>query len=95
MNGTEAIAAILSQAMGQDASVHLIGEALPLSGAAAPMLAAHPERCHLLPAADASLLGIAIGIALSGGKPVVELSGTAALWGALQQLGQELSLIHI
>ena len=89
MNGTEAIAAILSQAMGQDASVHLIGEALPLSGAAAPMLAAHPERCHLLPAADASLLGIAIGIALSGGKPVVELSGTAALWGALQQLGQE------
>ena len=89
MNGTEAIAAVLAQVMGQDASVHLIGEALPLSGASAPMLAAHPERCHLLPAADASLVGIAIGIALSGGKPVVELSGTAALWGALQQLGQE------
>lgn len=89
MNGTATIAATLSQTMGEDATVHLLGEALPLSGAAAPMLAAHPDRCHLLPAADASLVGIAIGIALSGGKPVVELSGTEALWGALQQLGQE------
>jgi len=89
MNGTDTIAAVLSQTMGEDATVHLLGEALPLSGGAAPMLAAHPDRCHLLPAADASLVGIAIGIALSGGKPVVELSGTEALWGALQQLGQE------
>ncbi len=89
MNGTETIAETLSQAMGQDAKVHILGEALPLSGAAAPMLAAHPDRCHLLPAADASLVGIAIGIALSGGKPVVELSSTEALWGTLQQLGQE------
>ena len=89
MNGTDTIAATLAQAMGEDATVHILGEALPLSGAAAPILATHPERCHLLPAADASLVGVALGIALSGGKPVVELSGTEALWGALQQLGQE------
>ena len=94
MNGTDTIAATLAQAMGEDASVHILGEALPLSGAAAPMLAAHPERCHLLPAADASLIGVALGIALSGGKPVVELSGTEALWGALQQLGQESAALH-
>jgi pyruvate/2-oxoglutarate/acetoin dehydrogenase E1 component len=94
MNGTETIADTLSQAMAADAAVHILGEALPLSGAAAPMLAAHPERCHLLPAADASLVGIAIGIALSGGKPVVELSSTEALWGTLQQLGQESAALH-
>jgi pyruvate/2-oxoglutarate/acetoin dehydrogenase E1 component len=43
----------------------------------------------LLPAADATLVGVAIGLAISGKIPVVELSGPEALWGALQQLGQE------
>jgi pyruvate dehydrogenase E1 component beta subunit len=89
MNGIDAIGSVLAKEMASNSAVHLLGEALPLSGAAAPLLSAHPERCHLLPAADATLVGVAIGLALAGCKPVVELSGTEALWGALQQLGQE------
>jgi pyruvate/2-oxoglutarate/acetoin dehydrogenase E1 component len=89
MNGFEVIGQVLAREMDAHDSIHLVGEALPLSGAAAAMLSAHPERCHLLPAADATLIGVAIGLALSGRTPVVELSSADALWGALQQLGQE------
>jgi len=89
MTGIETIAQTLLQAMADNKGIHLLGEALPLSGAAAPILSAHPEQCHLLPAADATLVGIAIGLALSGSKAVVELSGPEAVWGTLQQLGQE------
>lgn len=89
MNGASHIAAALSEAMDASEAVHIIGEALPLSTAGSALLSKYPERCHLLPAADATLVGIAIGLALSGKKPVVELSGPDALWGAIQQLGQE------
>lgn len=89
MNGASHIAKALSAAMDGSDAVHIIGEALPLSTAGSVLLSKHPERCHLLPAADATLVGIAVGLALSGKKPVVELSGPDALWGALQQIGQE------
>jgi pyruvate/2-oxoglutarate/acetoin dehydrogenase E1 component len=52
-------------------------------------MAAHPDRVHLLPAADATLLGLAVGMALAGDRPVVELAGPEAIPGALQQLIQE------
>ena len=69
--------------------VHLLGEALELSPATQGLIADHPDRVHLLPAADATLLGVAVGMALGGACPIVELSDAEALWGALQQLGQE------
>ena len=89
MNGVQHIASVLTTTMAASDSVHLVGEALPLSVAGNDLLVQHPERCHLLPAADATLVGVAIGLAISGKIPVVELSGPEALWGALQQLGQE------
>jgi pyruvate/2-oxoglutarate/acetoin dehydrogenase E1 component len=89
MNGVQHIASVLTTTMAASDSVHLVGEALPLSAAGNELLVQHPERCHLLPAADATLVGVAIGLAISGKIPVVELSGPEALWGALQQLGQE------
>lgn len=89
MNGAQHIASVLTAAMAASDAVHLVGEALPLSAAGNELLVQHPERCHLLPAADATLVGVAIGLAISGKIPVVELSGPEALWGALQQLGQE------
>ncbi|MEC9388677.1 MAG: transketolase C-terminal domain-containing protein [Myxococcota bacterium] len=89
MTGASHIAAILAEAMGSSDAVHVVGEALPLSTAGSMLLSAHPERCHLLPAADPTLVGFAIGLALAGRTPVVELSGTESLWGAIQQLGQE------
>ena len=89
MNGAQNITNVLSQNMGSNDTVHLLGESLPLSPVCAPLLVEHPERCHLLPAADATLIGVAFGLALAGKKPIVELSGPEALWGAIQQIGQE------
>lgn len=71
--------------------VHLLGEAVELSAATRGLRADHPSRVHLLPAADAALMGVAVGMAVAGGRPVVELADSRALWGALQQLGQEAS----
>lgn len=89
MNGAQHIEAALTEAMTANDSVHILGESLPLSPVSGRLLKQYPDRCHILPAADATLIGIAVGLAISGKTPVVELSGTEALWGALQQLGQE------
>ena len=91
MTGAAHITHVLATHMSQDDSIHLLGESLPLSPVCSSLLVQHPQRCHLLPAADATLVGVAIGLALAGKKPVVELSGPEALWGALQQIGQEAS----
>jgi pyruvate dehydrogenase E1 component beta subunit len=93
MNGAQAIHRVLSDAMGADARVHLLGEALPLSPAGAGLMEKHTDQVHLLPAADATLTGVAVGMAIAGHRPVVELASPAALWGALQQLGQEAAAI--
>jgi pyruvate/2-oxoglutarate/acetoin dehydrogenase E1 component len=89
MNGAQCIEAALTEAMAANDTVHILGESLPLSPASGRLLEQYPDRCHILPAADATLVGLAVGMAISGKTPVVELSGTEALWGALQQLGQE------
>ena len=94
MNGAQHISNSLRDAMIGNDAVHLIGESLPISPACGPLLLDFPDRCHLLPAADSTLVGVAIGLAISGKIPVVELSGPAALWGALQQLGQETANLH-
>lgn len=88
MNAYQAMHGLLSRAI-NDRNVHVLGEALELSPATRGLLSASPDQVHLLPAADASLVGLSVGLAMSGARPVVELSGPDALWGALQQLGQE------
>lgn len=79
----------LRSALADNSAVHVLGEALELSPTTRGLLAAHTDRVHLLPAADATLLGTAVGMALTGARPIVELAGGPSLWGALQQLGQE------
>lgn len=74
------------------APVHLLGEAVELSPATRGLTAVHPSRVHLLPASDAGLVGVGIGLALSGGVAVVELAEAAALWGALPQLAEAVAL---
>ena len=88
MNAYQAIHGLLSQALSTQ-QVHVLGEALELSPATRGLLAQSPRRVHLLPAADASLVGVGIGLALAGARPVIELASPASLWGVLQQLGQE------
>jgi len=89
MNGAQCIHQVLSEALSGDQRVHVLGEALSLSPASSGLMASHPEQVHLLPSADATLIGVAVGMAIGGHRPVVELAGTTALWGAVQQLGQE------
>ena len=79
----------LRRIVAEHPSVHVLGESLELSPATTGLMGAVPERVHLLPAADATLVGTAVGMALTGAQPIVELAGGPALWGALQQLGQE------
>ena len=93
MNGAWSLHEALSQAFETDARVHLLGEALELSPVTQGLMAIAPERAHLLPAADATLVGLAIGMALGGARPVVELADAAALWAALPQLGGEIGAL--
>jgi pyruvate/2-oxoglutarate/acetoin dehydrogenase E1 component len=87
--GSEQLAATLRARMESDPSVVVLGEALELSPVTTGLLAAFPGRVHLLPAADASLVGVAVGLAMAGKRPVVELAEPASIWGVLQQVGQE------
>ena len=79
----------LRRIVAEHPSIHVLGEAVELSPATTGLLGLHPDRVHLLPAADATLVGTAVGMALTGAQPIVELAGGASVWGALQQLGQE------
>ena len=94
MKAVHAIRSVLSERLAADPRLHILGEALELSPATQGLMAEAPERVHLLPAADATLLGLATGLALDGQRVVVSLSDTSALWGALQQLGQEAAALH-
>ena len=89
MTGAQTTRSVLSSALSAGARVRVLGEAVDLSPATRGLLAEHPERVHLLPAADASLVGIAVGMALGGDRPVVELAGPEALPAAFGQLAQE------
>lgn len=89
MTGAALVRGALRDALGRDPAVRLLGEALDLSPATQGLRADFGDRVHLLPASDATLVGLAVGMALGGGRPVVDLAGPASLWGALQQLGQE------
>lgn len=80
---------VLADALQRDPQVYLLGEAVDLSPATAGLRASNPQRVLCLPASDAALIGVAVGMALAGARPVVELADGAATWGALQQLGQE------
>lgn len=93
MTGQLALGQALATALAQDERVRVLGEALELSPTTAGLRAKVADRVHLLPASDAGLVGVAVGMALGGGRPVVELAGPEALWGALQQLGQEAATV--
>jgi pyruvate dehydrogenase E1 component beta subunit len=89
MNGGQALNTVLSEALSGGSKVHILGEALELSPATHGLLEQHPERVHLLPAVDSALAGIAVGMALGGARPIVEMAGPQALHGVVQQLCQE------
>lgn len=88
MNGVQALRNAVRESL-KHSSTHLLGEAVELSPITRGLSAEFPGQVHALPASDAGLIGLATGMALGGATPIVELSGPDALWGAIQQLGQE------
>lgn len=93
MNPQQAQRAVLAQALA-DRGVHVLGEALSLSPLTRGLAGAHPDQVHLLPAADASLAGVAAGLAMAGHPVLAELAGVEAIHGVLPQLAAEACEIH-
>ena len=75
MNGYQKIRNLLDQKLTEDSSIHLLGEALELSPDTHGLLYKHPEQCHLLPASDNAMLGVAIGMAFVGSRSVIHVAG--------------------
>lgn len=88
-----AIRSVLDQALTDSSDIVLLGETVGRmggnAGTTAGLLATHgPERVRDLPVADRGTLGLALGLALSGKRPVVELSGTNRLFAGLEVLAE-------
>lgn len=79
-----AIQAVLAEAMERDPSVVVLGESVGRMGGVAAtsagLLDAHgPERVWDTPIADRGTLGVALGLALGGKVPVVQLADSGRL----------------
>jgi pyruvate dehydrogenase E1 component beta subunit len=88
-----AIAATLADALARDPSVIVLGEAVGRSGGVSGTTRGLLERFGSdrvmdLPIADRGTLGIAVGLALGGKRPVVELSSTGRLLAMIEALAE-------
>lgn len=93
----QAIASTLAEALEHDASVIVLGEQVGRSGGIAGTCRGlldrfGPERVLDLPVADHGNVGFAVGLALGGKRPVVELTGTGRLAAALEILAEAASV---
>ncbi len=78
LTGASALRAGLHAVMAADASVHVLGEDIvdPYGGAfglTAGLSTAWPDRVRSTPISEGALVGIGVGMALSGLRPVVEI----------------------
>ena len=93
MNGMNALRSALVAALG-DARVKVLGEAVELSPVTRGLQADFAGQVVQLPAADAALVGVALGMAMNGDTVVVELAGPESVPAALQALDQAESTPH-
>lgn len=88
-----AIASTLAEALANDASVVVLGESVR-SGRTTEGLRERfgAERVIEVPVADHGALGLAMGMALAGKRPIVELSGTSRLLAVAEVLAEAAAL---
>ena len=86
MTGLQALRDALRAALTDAPRVRVVGEAVELSPVTAGLAADFPGRVHALPASDAGLIGVALGMAMNGDTVVVELAGPEGLPAALAAL---------
>lgn len=92
----EAINAALHHEMDRDERVMLLGEDVAVSGgvfrATAGLLERHgPERIVDTPLAEAAIVGSAVGLCMTGMRPVVEMQFDAFSYPALDQMFSHVS----
>jgi 2-oxoisovalerate dehydrogenase E1 component len=94
-----AINATLAEEMGRDDSVFLLGEDVGASGGAFQATAGlearfGPNRIVATPIAGAGIVGAAVGAALMGQRPIVELQYADFIYGGLDLLVNEAAKYH-
>jgi 2-oxoisovalerate dehydrogenase E1 component len=95
MHGTtrDAIRAVLADNLASDPRRVLLGESVyGLAGSRAGLSASHPDQVLVTPIAERATLGMALGMALAGKKPVVEISSTGRLLACLEVLTEACSI---
>lgn len=87
-----AIATTLADLLERDSNAVIVGSGVRsggLAGAAAGLRDRFgPERVIEVPIAERAAVGFALGLALAGKRPIVELDATHALLGALEALAE-------
>ncbi|WP_457033520.1 alpha-ketoacid dehydrogenase subunit beta [Kitasatospora sp. P5_F3] len=92
----QALNAALGDALAEDPTVHLLGEDVGTLGGVFRITAGlaerfGAERCADMPAAEAGFLGAAVGMAMYGLRPVVELQFDAFAYPAFEQLASHVA----
>lgn len=76
--------------LSQDPKTHLLSECFAVHSDLVNVVEQFPKQAHLLPMSDNALVGLAIGMAIDGSFPIVQLASSESLYSLLPQLHQEL-----
>ena len=70
-------------------NTHILSECFDVHSDLVDIISQFPAQAHLLPMSDNALVGIAIGMAIDGAFPIVQLASSESLYAILPQLHQE------
>lgn len=98
MNGIQTISSTLREIMTEDPSVFILGEDVEMGGTfgatAGHLEAFGPNRIIDTPLAESSIVGVAIGAALAGLRPVAEIQFADFIHAAVDQIINEAAKIR-